>query len=247
MNMNIPTSNAPMSSGGGSKPFYQVWIDALTKPNEQTFVEIASSPNAKATTAYLWVFIGYLVEFFLSALVRGATLGSYRSLLQQYGLGNGGGLGGGGIVTTLILAICGGPILAVIATVFFAVWTAIIQWVAKMFHGNGTNDQLAYAFAAIVTPFAIVSGVLTLFAAIPFVGLCFNAILAIAGIYVVVLNIMAVKGVNQFGWGEAIGSVFIPGLVIGLLCCCLVGGISMVAGAGLRGILQQIQQSGTGY
>src|ERR1700690_1923687 len=246
MNMNMPMSNAPTPSSGGSKSFFQVWIDALTKPSENTFAEIASSPNAKAMTAYIWVFVGYLVEFFLSALVRGATLGRYSTFLQRYGLGSGSGFGGGGIAATLIGAVCGGPILAVIATVFFAIWTAIIQWVAKMFHGQGTNDQMAYAFAAIIAPFAIVSGVLTLFAAIPFVGLCFNAILAIAGIYVVVLNIMAVKGVNRFGWGEAIGSVFIPGLVIGLLCCCLIAVFSMAAGAGLKGLFQQLQQSGTG-
>ena len=57
MNMNMPVSNAPMPSSGGSKSFFQVWIDALTKPNENTFAEIASSPNAKATTAYIWVFV----------------------------------------------------------------------------------------------------------------------------------------------------------------------------------------------
>jgi len=71
--------------------------------------------------------------------------------------------------------------------------------------------------------------------------LCFNAILAIAGIYILVLNIMAAKAVNRFGWGEAAGSVLIPGLVIGLLCCCLIGGISMVAGAAFKNIFQQIQ------
>jgi Yip1 domain len=246
MNMNMPVSNAPMPSSGGSKSFFQVWIDALTKPNEQTFAEIGSSPNAKAMTAYIWVFVGYLVEFFLSALVRGATMGRYSSLLRQYGLGGAGGLGGGGIVATLIGAVCGGPILAVIATVFFAIWTAIIQWVAKMFHGQGTNDQMAYAFAAILAPFAVISGVVTLLAAIPYVGYCFSALLLLAGIYVFVLNVMAVKGVNRFGWGEAVGSVIIPGVVIGLVCCCLIGGISMAAGAGLKGLFQQLQQNGLG-
>jgi hypothetical protein len=34
---------------------------------------------------------------------------------------------------------------------------------------------------------------------------------------------MAVKAVNRFGWGAAIGSLLIPGLVIGLLCACLIG------------------------
>jgi len=245
MNMNVQMSSAPAPSSGGSKPFYQIWIDALTKPNEQTFADIASSPNAKAMTGYIWVAIGYLIEFFLTALVSGARAATFRNMFQQYGLGNAGGGalagGGGGIVTTLVAAFCGGPIIAVIATVFFAIITAIIQWIAKMFKGQGTNDQLTYTLAAITAPYAILAGVLSLFAAIPFVGLCFNIILALGGIYVLVLEIMATKGVNRFGWGEAAGSVLIPGLVVGLLCCCLVGGISMAAGAAFKNIFQQIQ------
>jgi hypothetical protein len=52
--------------------------------------------------------------------------------------------------------------------------------------------------------------------------------LAIAGIYIFILNVMAVKGVNQISWGAAIGSLLIPGLVIGFVCACLVG-VSMAA------------------
>jgi len=240
MNMN-QMSNAPMPSSGGSKSFLQVWIDALTKPNENTFAEIASSPNAKAMTAYLWVFVGALVQLFFTFLVQGAVM---RRMLVQQGLG--GNLPGGGVGVTLIGAFCGGPIFAVISVVFFAIGTAIIQWIAKMFGGRGTFDQLAYAFAAISAPFSIVSAVFILLSAIPFVGFCFRIVLGLAGLYVLVLEIMAVKGVNQFGWGQAIGSVLIPGLVIGLLCCCLIGGISMAAGAGLKGLFQQLQQSGAG-
>jgi hypothetical protein len=238
MNMNMPMSNEPMSSGGGggSMSMFQIWIAALTKPNEQTYAMIASQPNAKATTAYLWVFVGYLVEFFLTFLVSG---GRYSGMLSQYG---GSGLGNG-IVGTLVMAVCGGPIFAVITTIFFAIWVAIIQWVAKMFKGQGTNDQMAFAFAAILTPFALVSGVISLFAAIPFVGLCFSAILAIAGIYAIVLNVMAVKGVNRFGWGEAIGSLFIPGIVIGLVCGCLAFIVSLAAGSLIGNIFSSINQS----
>jgi hypothetical protein len=245
--MQMSNANVPAPSSGGSRPFYQIWIDALTKPNEQTYADIASSPNAKATTAYIWVFIGYLVEFFLTALVSSARTASLRNMFEQYGMGNGGGAlgGGGGIVTTLVAAVCGGPILAVIATLFFAIGTALIQWVAKMFKGQGTNDQLVYAFAAISAPYAIVAGVLSLFAAIPFVGLCFNIVLALAGIYILVLTIMATKAVNRFGWGEAAGSVLIPFAVIFLVCCCLVAIASAAMGAAFKDIFQQIQ-SGLG-
>jgi hypothetical protein len=241
MNMNTPMSNVPTPSSGGSKSFFQVWIDALTKPNENTFAEMAALPNAKAMTAYIWVFVALLVELFFSFLVNGAV---FRSALDRQGLG--GSLPGGGIGIALIGAVCGGPIAAVIGTIFFAIGAALIQWIAKMFGGKGTNDQLTYTFGAIAAPVYLISTVFVLLGAIPFVGICFRIITGLLGLYVLVLYIMATKGVNQFGWGEAAGSVLIPGFVIGLLCCCLVGGISMAAGAGLKGLFQQLQQSGAG-
>ncbi|SRR6266496_1329097 len=209
-------SNAPIPE---SRPdsVMQTWMNALTKPNEQTFVNIASSPNAKASTAYLWVFVASLVEIFFTVLVRSGTI---RTMLQQQGAGN--NFPGGGIGIVLISLICGAPIFAAITTLFFALGTAIIQWIAKMFKGQGTFDQLAYAVGAITAPYALISTVFILLGAIPFVGFCFRLILGLAGLYVLVLEIMAVKAVNRFGWGEAAGSVLIPGLVIGLICGCLV-------------------------
>ena len=229
-------SNTPVMPAG-PKPFFQVWMDALTKPNESTFAEMAASPNAKASTAYLWIFIGYLIEFFLSSLVQGVAM---RRVLEQYGSGGqfANGFGGG-----LITAICGAPIIAVVATIFFAIGTAIVQWVAKMFGGRGNSGQLAYALAAILAPFSIVAGVMSLLSAIPFIGLCFSLILAIAGIYILVLELMAIKGVNQFGWGAAIGALFIPGLVIGFLCACLIGVSVMLLGPAIGNAFSTINQS----
>jgi len=228
-------SNVPMMS---SRPesFFQIWINALTKPSEQTYAAMASSPKAKAMTGFLWAFIGFLVEFVLSSLVSGSRMGA---LLQQYGLAD--RFGSGGIVATLVRVVCGAPIAAVIVTIFFAIDIYIVQWLAKMFGGKGTADQLAYSIGAIIAPFAMVAGVFSLLGAIPFVGLCFSIVLFVAGIYIVVLEVMAVKGVNQFGWGPAIGSLFIPALVIGLICGCLAAIGAVALGSGLRNMLQQFQ------
>lgn len=231
-------SNTPVMPAG-SKPFFQVWMDALTKPNEATFAEIAASPNAKATTAMLWLFIGYLVEFFLASLVQSAAM---SSLLQRYG-GSNVGAGSSGFIGRIVTAVCGAPIAALIGTLLFAVMVAIIQWIAKMFGGKGTFDQMFYTFAAILTPFMIVSGVVSLLAAIPFVGLCFSILLLLAGIYVFVLEVMAVKGVNQFGWGPAIGALLIPSLVIGFVCGCLVIGSLMALGPVIGNAFSTINQS----
>jgi hypothetical protein len=217
---------------------FQTWVNALSKPNEQTYAAMAASPNAKASTAYLWVFIGALVEIILSVLGQGTAM---RAMMEQRGVG--GNLPGGGLGFTLIGAICGGPIGAVITVIFFAIGVALVQWVAKLFGGRGTYEQLAYTFGAIAAPFAIITGVFNLLGAIPFVGLCFRILIGLAGLYVLVLNIMAAKGVNGFTWGAAAGSVLIPGVVVFLVCCCLVAGIIALSGAALGNIFSTINQS----
>ena len=216
-------SNAPITQNNSPEPFYQTWIKALTKPNENTYAEIGNSPNAKATTAYLWVFMSSVVTSFFTLLVRGSIMGSRFASLGNGRLGNGFG-------ATVLVLICGAPIVAAIGTMFFALFVAIIQWIAKMFGGRGNNDQLAYVFAAIGVPYSLISSVFILLSAIPFIGLCFRIILGLAGLYILVLQIMAVKGVNRFGWGQAAGSVFIPGCVVFILCACVVfGGLMLMA------------------
>lgn len=204
--------NAPMlPPPSGVSEWVSVWRDALTKPSDLTFSRIASSPNAKATTALLWVFLGALVNFFLAALVQGPIM---RQMMQNSDFGvQGFPAAGGG----LIAAICGAPIFAVIQVVLFAIVIGVVQAIARMFGGRGTFDQLTYSIAAIVTPFYLVSGVLTLLSAIPYAGFCFGPLAFLAGIYVLVLEVMAVKGVNQFGWGQAIASLLLP--ILAIACC----------------------------
>lgn len=214
--------NAPMlPPPSGVSEWMSVWRDALTKPSDQTFARIAQSPNAKSTTAFLWIFLGSLLNFFLASLVQGALM---RQMMQNSDLGIEGfpaGAGGG-----LIAAICGAPIGAVISVAMFALVVGIVQFIAKMFGGHGTFDQLAYTIAAIVTPFYLVSSILTLLAAIPAVGWCFGILGFLAGLYVLALEVMAVKGVNQFGWGQAIASLLLP--VLAVACCISIAVIGIL-------------------
>jgi hypothetical protein len=51
----------------------------------------------------------------------------------------------------------------------------------------------------------------------------------LALLYVVILQVIAVKAVNQIGWGQAAGSFTLPFI---LLCCCfsvgLVGAMQLI-------------------
>jgi hypothetical protein len=198
---------------------FQVWTRALTKPSEHTYAALASSPNAKATTAFLWMFVASLIQFLLSSLVQRQMMNNFRLYgFDVSGLGQQGGVG-----SILVGLVCVAPVLAVFSTLVFAIVVAIVQWLARMFGGTGTYDQLAYAMAAIAAPVAILSGILSLLGAIPYAGVCFGLLGFLAGIYLLVLQIMAVKGVNHIGWGGALGAYFIPVLVLGFICACITG------------------------
>lgn len=203
---------------------FQIWTKALTRPNESTYAELATAPSARSTTAFLWVFVAGLIQFLLSVLVQRQMLNNF----QQYGIDLGDLGSRSGVGAVLVSLICVAPVLAGLSTLFFAIWVGIVQWLAKMFGGTGTYEQLAYALAAIVAPYSIVTGIMTLLAAIPYVGLCFSLLLFLAGLYIIVLQVMAIKGVNRVSWGAAIGAFLIPGLVVFFVCACIFG-VSLAA------------------
>jgi hypothetical protein len=203
---------------------FQIWTRALTKPSEQTYAALASSPRATATTAYLWMFIASLIQLFLATLVQRQMINNlemYGFDVSQFGPRS-------GVGAILVGLFCVAPVLAALSTLVFAIVVAIIQWLARMFGGTGTYDQLAYAMAAIAAPLTIISGILSLFSAIPYAGACFGLIGFLVGIYILVLQLMAIKGVNRVGWGAALGAYFIPVLVLGFICACLFG-VSLAA------------------
>ncbi len=231
----LPEPSAPPAS------IFQTWINALTKPNEATYAAIANSPNASTTNAIIWVAIGSWISSFLTILAPNAGLQDLQRILQQQGVNNQftNDLGaGGGIGARLIQLVCGAPIAAILGVIGFIISVALIQWVARMFGGHGTFDKLAFTFAAITAPLSVVTGLLSLLGAIPFIGFCFSLLGLAVAIYAVVLEVIACKAVNGFAsYGPAVGSVLIPGLVIGLLCCCLAFGIAALVGASLGNVL----------
>ena len=214
----------------------QTWMNAITKPNEQTYAQIAASPNAKASTAFLWIFIASLVQSFVTLIIQGVVM----SQMMQ-----GTDFEVPALAPGLASVLCGAPILAVLSVVFFAVFAGIVQWLAGLFGGQGSFDKLAYVLAAITVPFTFISAILTLLSAIPFAGWCFGILSLFLVFYVIFLEITAVKGVNRFGWGQAAGSVLLP--FFALFCCILAGifGLASMLGPQLQDILDQISPTFT--
>jgi hypothetical protein len=249
MNQFDNTPVTPPSSGApGPAGWFPIWIKAVTQPKEQTFIDITEHPDAKSNTAYIWVFIAGtvsgIIQAFATAIRSAAHLGSpFQNIpgLEKY-LPNSAG-SGAGFGVSLIGGLCASPFAGLLSIVFFALVVAIIQWIAKLFGGTGTYNKLLYAFAAITVPYTIVSSLFVLLSAIPFVGICFSVISFGLFIYVLVLHVIAAKAVNRFGYGQAAGSVLIPGCVVFILCACVVIGGLMVLGPVIGNVFKGINQS----
>lgn len=209
-------------------------MKAVTQPSEQTFVDITESPGAAAQTAYLWVFIAGtisgVVQAFAAAIMSATGSSSvFQQIpgMEQYFPDF--TAEGGSAVAALFGGLCAAPFAGLLYVVFFAIGVAVIQWVAKLFGGLGTYDKTLYAYAAIAAPVAVVSSLFALLGAIPYVGLCSGLLSFGLSVYAILLQVIAVKAVNRFGWGKAAGSVLLPGFAILFVCGCIViGGLALM-------------------
>ncbi|GAB4567265.1 MAG: hypothetical protein Fur0017_07670 [Anaerolineales bacterium] len=243
----MPSNTPVMASKPGPAGWLQVWIKALTKPSEQTFIEITEGPEAVAKTAYIWVFIAGTVSAIIQAILRGIymAMGITPQLpipgLEEF-TSQPVSSDPSVTVISLIGSLCAAPIAGLVSILFFAIGVAITQWIAKLFGGTGTYEKLAYATAAISVPYTLIVSVISLLGAIPFVGYCTGLLSLVLALYVLYLQIAAVKAVNTFGWGAAAGSVLIPGFVILLFCCCIVIGSLMLLGPMIGEVFSGITQ-----
>lgn len=218
-------SNEPMGPENGQPmSMMDTWMAAFTKPNEGTFARIVAQPGASSSKAFLWVFVASLITSVASAISQVAGFGRQMEMLNRFlppeiarelPVGTASPFGIGTI-------LCGAPIGAVFAVLFFAIGVALVQWAAKLFGGTGSFDKLAYAFSAINVPYAVVAAVLTLLGIIPYVGILTGLIGLALFIYTIVLGVLAVKAVNGLDTGKAVGALLLPLIAIFLLVCCCV-------------------------
>jgi hypothetical protein len=213
--MNNQTQEPMPPDPGDSTSFFQVWINALTKPNEQTFAQMVESPNATLKTAFLWIFIAGAFSWFVSSifgLIFSAIGLTAQTPAQQFG----GAASGFGVL--LAIAVCGAPIFGALSVVGLIINTGITQFVAGLFGGTGSFTKLAYGFAAILTPVTLVTGLISIFSAIPLLGICIGLLNILISIYVLVIEVIATKAVNNFGWSKAAVSVLLIPMLVAMLC-----------------------------
>ncbi len=205
---------------------FDIWFEALTQPREETFVRIASQPNATTGNALVWVFMATLIGGMVAAVVQTFSM---RSMFAAPFFSEYMPEGFGGTISIGALA-CSVPIGAVLGVLSFAISVGIIQWVAKLFGGIGSFEKLAFVSAAISVPASLISALFSLLGLIPYVNILVGLIAFAFFIYVLVLEVMAVKAVNYFGWEQAIGSVLLPAAGLFLIACCCIAALAAILG-----------------
>jgi hypothetical protein len=238
----VPEGDQPMS-------MIDTWMAAMTKPNEGTFARIVAQPGATTSKAFLWVFVASLISTFASTIAQTANFATRMEMFRRFlppevarelpaGAAPTFGIG---------TVICGAPIGAVFAVLFFAIGVALVQWVAKLFGGTGSFDKLAYAFSAIYVPYSVVMAVLALLGIIPIVGILTGLLGIALFIYTIILGVLAVKAVDGLDTGKAVGAVLLPGVVIFLVVCCCAILVGVVVGASIGNVFDSINQSLGGF
>lgn len=209
----------PYDPAGGAEtferlPWWQIWIRALTRPNEQTYQALAEDPRAGFGRAALWVALSTAVYMVLVSIVQ-VVFGGLRQALVE--------LSGTIAVEAapppefvVIGLACLIPFSTGLSVIGLALNAAVLQFIAGALGGQGSVGRLAYALAAFTAPATLAFGVLS---AVPLVGACLALPLSL---YVFCLQFLAIKAVNRFSWTLALATV--------ALQCLLVALVALVAG-----------------
>lgn len=208
--LSSPNSYSPMSA-------METWIKALTQPREQAYLSIANDPGASIGKAILWLagfgFVGGLITGIANAIFGTSIMRQFSDMYSQYGDMPFNPPQAAGGFFSIVSGSFGGLFGAVIGALIFV---GLVQLASKMLGGTGSFEKLFYASAAYSAPLGLVTSVLS---AIPFVNLCLSPLL---GIYGLVLSVIANKATHEYDTGKAVIAVLAPGLVVFILCCCVI-------------------------
>lgn len=203
----------------------QTWINVLTHPNEQTFMEEQSRPQANFTTAIIWMVITGAVTGILGWVSFNLFFGSgngFLGMIDQMNLPPETAAQMRQLFSSSMMgALAGGAGLSAIITtpVFFLIGAGIFYLIGRLLGGNGDLGRYAYLLASFQAPIGIINALLGL---APVIGGCLNLLLAI---YSLVLTYFATKVALNLSSGRAITVIVLPIALILLLMICFVASI----------------------
>jgi hypothetical protein len=194
---------------------FEVWRLAFTRPNEEIYQRLSSDHRASLGRAIGWIALSTGIAYTISAVAQLLLLRLFP--LSSFLEGAEDVISGrliSSMSTTFILA-CGLPFSVLVGTFGILIFAGLIHFIAGALGGTGSFAQLVYVFAAISVPGSILSALLGL---IPLVN-CLTLPLAL---YILILNMLAIKVVYKISWGSTMVSMMILLVLFALIAVVIV-------------------------
>lgn len=186
--------------------WYEVWWQALTKPNVDYYTALLQDPLAGLGRAYWWGFMAALI----TGLISLANPSIIKTLDEIAG-SRGGTNTSMWVAVILVVTI---PIGAVLSVLALMLMTVLYNLLAKVFGGTGNFSRTFYLTTAFYTPFSIVSGILSI---IPIIN-CLTIILSFYGFR---LHVAAIQAAHRLNGARATLVVILPAIAFLLIFCIL--------------------------
>jgi hypothetical protein len=128
---------------------------------------------------------------------------------------------------TVIPCACGGSVAGAIAGLFnFFLASGLFSLVARLFGGRGDFVVQSYLLSLVYAPYSLLSGIFTplrlLSVVSPILGTLPGLISIPISIMALIMMVRALKSAHGYGTGAALGTLFLPGIVLGCLIAMLV-------------------------
>ena len=194
---------------GKSYSWLETWQMAVFSPSELTYQSIYMDPKGNHTRILWWVSIVSVLSSVVNLIV--GLLLNTSSFTMRFNSFSSTSSGSFDILFGLISI----PINLVFALISYYIWVGLIYLMAMILGGKAEYGKTAYVFAAIYFP---INFIVALLSFIPLLG----ALAAIPVVfYELVLLVIAIKAINQFGWMKAIISVsWLLLAIFAFFCLC---------------------------
>lgn len=176
----------------------ETWKQVVSNPSKELFQQIMNDPQASFRRAITWIYLGgvgiAIIVFVLPIMVIASLVDTPLDS------------------SIAIPLLCIGPVIGgILISLLFLGNVATIHWLSHLFGGRGSFATTAYVLASIVTPFSLINVLLLL---IPILGWL---MIYVMGVYQLIVTILAIQALYDFGWGQAILIGIIPPAILNIL------------------------------
>ncbi len=206
------------------RKWYEIWLDVWTHPGEEAFWGILKERNHSIGRAFIWIAVTSLI---LAVVTTIGYVPLYNSFMSQYGDIQTAQIFQATTVTVGLCSVILAPISSILGLVII---TGIYHLISKLFGGSGAWSDLVFCMAAVTAPASIISGVLAipylLFSNFPaiwwLIAIFIGILTVIVSVYVLVMNVNAIRAAEKIGTWQAIVTIFLPIIIIAVLSVCCI-------------------------